>query len=179
MIAGALVLARGIRGSAEASATRRPATPRTRSCGSSTLSGSVPIAAEHAGWAVVATVARTMPQAPRRCPPPAQAGTPGPPPTVGQATPGWTRGAGCSAPPSSTRVRRPSIWRRCRRPFCPVSVRCRDAGGYGCRTQSRTAAGRLGIIPTRPAAAEREPRECVTPGPSSAASPDSTARTQR
>src|SRR5258707_13395506 len=59
MIAGALVLARGIRGSAEASATRRPATPRTRSCGSSTLSGSVPIAAEHAGWAVVATVART------------------------------------------------------------------------------------------------------------------------
>ena len=35
---------------------RRPA---PRSCGSSTLSSSVPIAAEHAGWPVVATVART------------------------------------------------------------------------------------------------------------------------
>jgi lysophospholipase L1-like esterase len=49
MIDGALVLARGIRGSAEASATRRLSTPRTRSLSSSGLSASPPMATLQAG----------------------------------------------------------------------------------------------------------------------------------
>ena len=56
MIEGALVLARGISGSADASATRRLSTPRTRSFSSSGLSASRPIATLHAGWAVVFAV---------------------------------------------------------------------------------------------------------------------------
>jgi hypothetical protein len=56
MIEGALVFARGIWGSAEASATRRLSTPRTRNISSRGLSASLPIATLHAGWAVVFAV---------------------------------------------------------------------------------------------------------------------------
>ena len=50
MIAGALVLPPGISGMIDASATRRPSTPRTRSCSSTTESSSVPIRQVPTGW---------------------------------------------------------------------------------------------------------------------------------
>ena len=56
MIEGAFVLARVIRGRAEASATRRFSTPRTRSFSSSALSGSLPIATLQDEWYVVIAV---------------------------------------------------------------------------------------------------------------------------
>ncbi len=50
MIVGALVLPRLMRGMTEASATRRPSTPRTFSSGSTTASSCVPIAQVPTGW---------------------------------------------------------------------------------------------------------------------------------
>jgi hypothetical protein len=50
MIVGALVLPRLMRGMTEASATRRPSRPRTRSSGSTTASSCVPIAQVPTGW---------------------------------------------------------------------------------------------------------------------------------
>ena len=58
MIDGALVFERGISGSADASATRRFSTPRTRRLSSSGLLASLPIATLHAGWLVVFAVFR-------------------------------------------------------------------------------------------------------------------------
>lgn len=50
MIVGALVLPPGRLGMTEASTTRRPSTPRTRSCGSTTQSPSVPMRQLPTGW---------------------------------------------------------------------------------------------------------------------------------
>jgi hypothetical protein len=125
LIAGALVLARGMRGSAEAPATRRPATPRTRSRGSSAVSGSVPIAAVHAGWPVVATVARIHASSS---------------PSVFTAGPGWislaTADAGGSVEAIS-RVRRIARMKAARS-AAVVSVFNWIAGGTPCRASEPT-----------------------------------------
>jgi hypothetical protein len=61
MIAVALVLPCGIVGMIEASATHRPATPRTRQSGPTTASGSsaAPIFAVPTGWNIGIVSART------------------------------------------------------------------------------------------------------------------------
>src|SRR5690606_23365401 len=50
MVTGALVLPPGSSGITEASTTRRPSMPRTRSCGSTTAAASLPMRQVPAGW---------------------------------------------------------------------------------------------------------------------------------
>ena len=56
MIVGELVLPEVIRGMIEASTTRSPAIPFTRSCGSTTARGSVPMRAVPTGWKIVEAI---------------------------------------------------------------------------------------------------------------------------
>ena len=59
MIVGALVLPDGSVGITDASTTRRPSTPRTRSCGSTTDASSLPMRQVPIGWYTVSARART------------------------------------------------------------------------------------------------------------------------